>query len=122
VRATTAEARDPRRDGTQLQVDSRPSGIIKPGQVGNCPEGEVFTAPGEVNGTFVVDGVVGGYLCQRYGAPCGHAEDHPMPITARCLHLQHTQCRMILGVTHREENSDPRVARSIGTNIGVTAP
>jgi len=35
--------------------------------VGNLPGGEVFTTPGEVNGTFVIDGVVGDYLCAKFG-------------------------------------------------------
>ena len=35
------------------------SGIISPDKWGNLPGGEVFTTPGEVNGTFVIDGVVG---------------------------------------------------------------
>ena len=43
------------------------SGIISPEKWGNLPGGECFTSPGEVNGTFVVDGVVGDWLCARYG-------------------------------------------------------
>jgi len=42
------------------------SGIISPDKWGNLPGGEVFTTPGEVNGTYVVDGVVGDYLCEKY--------------------------------------------------------
>ena len=43
------------------------SGIISTQKWGNLPGGEVFTTPGEVNGTFVIDGVVGDYLCAKYG-------------------------------------------------------
>ena len=43
------------------------SGIISTEKWGNLPGGECFTAPGEVNGRFVVDGVVGDFLCARYG-------------------------------------------------------
>src|SRR5687768_4596283 len=43
------------------------SGLISPDKWGNLPGGEVFTTPGEVNGTFVIDGVVGDYLCDKYG-------------------------------------------------------
>ena len=43
------------------------SGIISPNKWGNLPGGETFTTPGEVNGTFVIDGVVGDYLCAKYG-------------------------------------------------------
>ena len=44
------------------------SGLISPDKWGNLPGGEVFTTPGEVNGTFVIDGVVGDYLCERFGS------------------------------------------------------
>ena len=43
------------------------SGIITPDKWGNLPGGEIFTSPANTNGTFVVDGVVGDYLCQKYG-------------------------------------------------------
>jgi aminopeptidase len=70
VRATTPA-------GTDLVADLNPnyrwvktSGIISPDKWGNLPGGEVFTTPGEVNGTFVIDGVVGDWLCAKLGA-CG---------------------------------------------------
>src|SRR5205814_5744173 len=51
--------------GTDLTADLNPnykwlktSGIISPEKWGNLPGGEIFTTPGEVNGTFVIDGVV----------------------------------------------------------------
>src|SRR5213078_2571897 len=43
------------------------SGIITPDKWGNLPGGEIFTSPMNSNGVFVVDGVVGDYLCQKYG-------------------------------------------------------
>src|SRR6185369_6578126 len=50
--------------GTDLIADLNPnykwlktSGIISPDKWGNLPGGEIFTTPGEVNGTFVIDGV-----------------------------------------------------------------
>ncbi len=59
IRATTAA-------GTNIVSEMNPaykwfktSGIISPEKWGNLPGGECFTSPGEVNGTFVVDGVVG---------------------------------------------------------------
>ncbi len=67
VRAKTAA-------GTDLTADLNPnykwlktSGIISPEKWGNLPGGEIFTTPGEVNGTFVIDGVVGDYLCAKFG-------------------------------------------------------
>src|SRR4030095_12793856 len=43
------------------------SGIITPEKWGNLPGGEIFTAPDTLHGRFVVDGVVGDYLCAKYG-------------------------------------------------------
>ena len=43
------------------------SGLISPAKWGNLPGGEIFTSPFNSNGRFVVDGVVGDYLCQKYG-------------------------------------------------------
>lgn len=43
------------------------SGIITPEKWGNLPGGEIFTSPRRVDGRFVVDGVVGDYLCRKYG-------------------------------------------------------
>ncbi len=67
IRATTPA-------GTNLVADLNPnyrwvktSGIISTEKWGNLPGGEVFTTPGEVNGTFVIDGVVGDYLCEKFG-------------------------------------------------------
>jgi aminopeptidase len=60
--------------GTNFVADLSPelkwlktSGIITPDKWGNLPGGEIFTSPANSNGTFVVDGVVGDYLCQKYG-------------------------------------------------------
>src|SRR5215470_3005032 len=68
IRATTAA-------GTDLTAEMNPnykwlktSGIISPEKWGNLPGGEIFTTPGEVNGTFVIDGVVGDYLCAKFGS------------------------------------------------------
>src|ERR1035438_5926777 len=59
--------------GTNLSATLNPnyrwvktSGIRSEEKWGNLPGGEVFTTPGEVNGTYVVDGVVGDYLCEKY--------------------------------------------------------
>jgi hypothetical protein len=44
------------------------SGLISPDKWGNLPGGEVFTTPGNVDGTLVIDGVVGDFLCEKYGS------------------------------------------------------
>ena len=76
VRARTAA-------GTDLIADLNPeyrwlktSGIISPDKWGNLPGGEVFTTPGEVNGTFVIDGVVGDWLCAKFGSLRETPADH----------------------------------------------
>src|SRR6266498_548273 len=60
--------------GTEFEAEFSPrlkwlktSGIITPDKWGNLPGGEIFTTPMNTNGTFVVDGVVGDYLCERFG-------------------------------------------------------
>jgi aminopeptidase len=77
IRATTPA-------GTDLVADLNPnyrwvktSGIISTEKWGNLPGGEVFTTPGEVNGTFVIDGVVGDYLCAKFGDLKATSADHP---------------------------------------------
>lgn len=122
VRATTAA-------GTEIRATLNPeykwlktSGIISPDKWGNLPGGEVFTAPGEVNGTFVVDGVVGDYLCQRYGALAAT----PLTITiaknriVACASSNQALRDDFWEYTHRDENSDRVGEFAIGTNIGVT--
>ncbi len=60
--------------GTDYEAEFSPalkwlktSGIITPEKWGNLPGGEIFTSPANSRGIFVVDGVVGDYLCQKYG-------------------------------------------------------
>jgi leucyl aminopeptidase (aminopeptidase T) len=72
--------------GTDLVADLNPnyrwvktSGIISTEKWGNLPGGEVFTTPGEVNGTFVIDGVVGDYLCAKFG----DLKAHPLTILVK---------------------------------------
>src|SRR5436190_8077385 len=72
VRARQVRARSAA--GSDLVADLDPnyrwlktSGLISPDKWGNLPGGEVFTTPGEVNGTLVIDGVVGDYLCAKFG-------------------------------------------------------
>lgn len=121
IRATTAA-------GTDIEATFLPeykwfktSGIISPNKWGNLPGGEVFTAPGEVNGTFLVDGVVGDYLCARYGS----LAERPLTIQIRRnriteCHSENRQLRdEFWAYTHTDENSDRVGEFAIGTNIGV---
>lgn len=121
VRANTAAGTDIRAELDPGYKWLKTSGIISPDKWGNLPGGEVFTAPGEVNGTFVVDGVVGDYLCRRYGS----LASSPLTITIaknRIVACTSTNSRLqdeFWEYTHRDENSDRVGEFAIGTNIGV---
>lgn len=119
IRAKTAA-------GTDLVADLNPnyrwlktSGLISPEKWGNLPGGEVFTTPGEVNGTFVIDGVVGDWLCAKFG------ELHAFPLTIRIkqnrLTEAHSENRELetdfWNYTHTDENSNRVGEFAIGTNI-----
>jgi leucyl aminopeptidase (aminopeptidase T) len=119
IRAKTAA-------GTDIVADLNPnykwlktSGIISPEKWGNLPGGEVFTTPGEVNGTFVIDGVVGDWLCAKFG------ELHENPLTIQVkgnrLTEAHSANRELESdfwqYTHTDENSDLVGEFAIGTNV-----
>jgi aminopeptidase len=98
------------------------SGLISPDKWGNLPGGEVFTTPGDVNGTFVIDGVVGDYLCEQYGS-LEHA-----PLTARIKDNRLIEAfsddkdleNAFWNYTHTDDNSDRVGEFAIGTNIELT--
>ncbi|MGB6743007.1 MAG: aminopeptidase [Terracidiphilus sp.] len=121
IRATTAA-------GTDITAEMNPdykwfktSGIISPEKWGNLPGGECFTSPGEVNGRFVVDGVVGDWLCARYGLLQG------APLTIEIAGNRIVSCAStnkqleadFWAYTHTDENSDRVGEFAIGTNLGV---
>jgi leucyl aminopeptidase (aminopeptidase T) len=122
IRATTAA-------GTSIVSNMNPaykwfktSGIISPEKWGNLPGGECFTSPGEVNGVFVVDGVVGDWLCARYGLLAS------TPLTIQISQNRIVSCSSsnkqlemdFWAYTHTDENSDRVGEFAIGTNIGVS--
>jgi aminopeptidase len=119
IRAQTAA-------GTDLVTELNPkyrwiktSGIISPDKWGNLPGGEVFTTPGEVNGTFVIDGVVGDYLCAKFG----DLRANPLTIRVKANRLfeAHSENRELeldfWRYTHTDENSDRVGEFAIGTNV-----
>ena len=121
VRATTAA-------GTNILADLEPeyrwfktSGIISPEKWGNLPGGECFTAPREINGVFVVDGVVGDFLCSRFGI----LRDTPLRIDIGRNRITAVECankeleEAFWAYTHTDANSDRVGEFAIGTNIGV---
>ena len=123
-RAKQVRAKTPA--GTDLTADLSPdyrwiktSGIISPDKWGNLPGGEVFTTPGEVNGTFVIDGVVGDWLCAKFGS----LRENPLTIQVKGNRLTeaHSANRELEDdfwrYTHTDENSDRVGEFAIGTNI-----
>jgi aminopeptidase len=114
--------------GTEIRADLCPeyrwiktSGIISPEKWGNLPGGEIFTSPLEVNGTFVVDGVVGDYLCSKFG------DLKETPLTIRIERNRLTDIssdnkqleKDFREYTHRDENSDRVGEFAIGTNTAL---
>jgi aminopeptidase len=112
--------------GTDLVADLNPnyrwvktSGLISPEKWGNLPGGEVFTTPGEVNGTFVIDGVVGDWLCAKFG------ELRETPLTIQLKNNRVTEAHSanhdlendFWSYTHTDENSNRVGEFAIGTNI-----
>ena len=123
IRATTPA-------GTDLHAQLNPayrwfktSGIISTEKWGNLPGGECFTAPEEVNGVFVVDGVVGDFLCKEFGL----LQDQPLTIHIegnRIVRATSPNKKLeaeFWKYTHTDENSDRVGEFAIGTNIGVEA-
>jgi aminopeptidase len=123
-RAKQVRAKTP--TGTDLVADLNPnyrwvktSGIISPDKWGNLPGGEVFTTPGEVNGTFVIDGVVGDWLCAKFGS----LREHPLTIRVKENRVveahssNHELESDFWSYTHTDENSDRVGEFAIGTNI-----
>lgn len=112
--------------GTDLVAELNPnyrwlktSGLISPDKWGNLPGGEIFTSPGRVNGTFVIDGVVGDYLCDRFGL----LRDAPLTVVIRDNRLVEATSEnkdledAFWRYTHTDENSDRVGEFAIGTNI-----
>ena len=115
--------------GTDFEADLSPdlkwlktSGIIQRDKWGNLPGGEIFTAPHNTNGVFIVDGVVGDYLCERYG----DLRDSPLTIEVennriRSLKSANRELRDDFQLyTSGDENSNRVGEFAIGTNTACT--
>ena len=122
VRATTPAGSDFRARLNPAYRWVKTSGLISPDKWGNLPGGEVFTTPGEVNGTFVIDGVVGDYLCDRFGS----LEDAPLTVRIDKNRLVEafSDNRELEDAfwkyTHTDQNSPLVGEFAIGTNIELT--
>jgi len=115
--------------GTDFEAEFSPklkwlktSGIIMPEKWGNLPGGEIFTAPANTNGTFIVDGVVGDYLCSKYG----DLHDTPLTIEVKDNRIVDLHCddKELLedfrAYTSTDENSNRVGEFAIGTNTALT--
>jgi aminopeptidase len=115
--------------GTDFEAELSPklkwlktSGIITKDKWGNLPGGEIFTSPMNTNGVFVVDGVVGDYLCERYG----DLQSNPLTIEVennriRSLKSENKDLRDDFRLyTSTDENSNRVGEFAIGTNIACS--
>ena len=115
--------------GTDIRVRLSPelrwlktSGIITREKWGNLPGGEIFTSPERVDGIFVVDGVVGDYLCEKYG----DLRDTPLRIVIENSRIVSCECEntKLLEEFNRycstDENSNRVGEFAIGTNTALS--
>ena len=115
------------RYGTDLVATFNPeyrwrktSGIIE--EVwSNLPGGEIFTAPGSVDGIFVVDGTVGDHFSAKYGV----LDETPMTLTLEGGYLKKVSCankeleKEFWEYCHTDVGSDRVGEFAIGTNLAV---
>ncbi len=87
----------------------------------NLPAGEVFTAPHNVNGIYVVDGTIGDYFNQKYG----NLSEYPLYLEIENNRLRSVKCdNRFLELefwryVHTSDNSNRVGEFAIGANIGV---
>jgi len=97
------------------------SGIISTAKWGNLPGGEVLTAPARVDGLYVADGVVGEYLCARYG----NLEKTPLSVridNSRIVEVRSANGNLVddfLAYTATDANSNRVGELAIGTNVAL---
>lgn len=114
--------------GTDITAEFSPklkwiktSGLISVSKWGNLPGGEIFTSPANVNGHFVVDGVVGDYLCRKYG----DLIDNPLIIDIKDSRITNMSCdndellKEFTDYTMTDENSNRVGEFAIGTNVAL---
>ena len=98
------------------------SGLITPEKWGNLPGGEIFTSPKNCSGTFVIDGVVGDYLCAKYG----DLATAPLTIEVEDSRIREmrSENKKLLeefrAYTNTDENSNRVGEFAIGTNTACT--
>jgi len=122
IRATSSAGTDIVAEFSPQLKWIKTSGIINTEKWGNLPGGEVFTSPKTVNGSYVVDGVVGDYLCAKYG----DLKNSPLTIhikDSRITEIHSTDKKLeqeFWSYTHTDENSDRVGEFAVGTNTKLT--
>jgi aminopeptidase len=114
--------------GTDLEVRLDPRhrwqervGIVRPGRWENLPSGELFTCPGDVNGTFIADASLGGQV----GANAGVISRTPVRVdirggVCRAIHCPDRAIASQVETLLRGERNADRVGMVVlGTNIGL---
>jgi leucyl aminopeptidase (aminopeptidase T) len=126
ARATRIVATSPA--GSRIEATFDPSikwlktsGIISTAKWGNLPGGEVLTAPARVDGVYVADGVVGEYLCARYG----DLQANPLAVTIENSRIVGIECERqdlvedFRAYTATDENSNRVGEFAMGTNLAI---
>ncbi|MFW6450581.1 MAG: aminopeptidase, partial [Nanoarchaeota archaeon] len=114
--------------GTDLLFEFSPQikwvsgdGFIKKGEWSNLPDGEVFTCPVNVNGTAVIDGVLGDYLAAKYGV----LEKNPLKVVIKGGKAVSVVCsnnelqKDFNELINTDENASRIGEFAIGTNIFI---
>jgi len=100
-------------------------GDIQPGHWKNLPDGEVFTAPLDVNGTAVIDGCLGDFFTERYASlaetpvTVDIKNARALPDSLRCANEQ-LRAELARYIFETDENSNRIGEFAIGTNTGLT--
>ena len=95
--------------------------LSRPGSWTNLPDGEVFTCPRSIEGTVVVDGVLGDYFDRKYGL----LEKNPLKLEVkegRITRIEsddHELAREFGAYTEMDENANRYGEFAIGCNEGV---
>ncbi len=99
------------------------NGVITPKRWMNLPAGEVFTSPVDLNGSIVVDGVLGDHFAKEFGL----MQDYPLFLEVENAHVTKVECSndrlraAFLEYISVDENASRVGEFAIGTNIGLTA-
>lgn len=99
-------------------------GNIRPGHWSNLPDGEVFTAPVDANGTVVIDGCLGDFFNAKYGdlgdSPLSYElkDSRCVKGSVKCDNPE-LKAEFEKYTFETDENSNRLGEFAIGTNVGL---